>query len=90
LDVIAKIHDIHAIISEQLKLTDVFQATYHNCQTKPFDFVENDLVWLFTAHLLLRNQPCAKFANASLAHMLSQERFRHKPAASAPPVHSMP
>jgi hypothetical protein len=45
LDVIAKIHDIHALITEQLKLADDYQATYHNRRTKQFElFAENDLV----------------------------------------------
>jgi hypothetical protein len=61
LDVIAKIHDIHTLISEQLKLADVYQATYCNHRSKPFGFAENDFVWLSTANLLLRNQPCTKF-----------------------------
>jgi hypothetical protein len=53
LDVIAKIHDIHALIIEQLQLADVYQTTYHKRRTKQFEFAENDLIWLSTANLLL-------------------------------------
>jgi hypothetical protein len=61
-DVVATIHDIHALISEKLKLADVYQATsYYNRRTKPFEFAENNLVWLSTANLLPCSQPCAKF-----------------------------
>jgi hypothetical protein len=61
LGVIAKSHDIRALISEQLKLADVSQTTYHNRRTKPLELAENDFVWLSTTNLSLRNQPCAKF-----------------------------
>jgi hypothetical protein len=61
LDVIAKMHDINALISEQFKLADVYQATYYNRRTKPFELAESDVVWLSTTNLLLCNQPCTKF-----------------------------
>jgi hypothetical protein len=41
MDVVAKIHDTHALISEQLKLADVCHTTYHNRLTKqPFNLQE--------------------------------------------------
>jgi hypothetical protein len=62
LDVIAKINDIHAFISEQqLKLADVYRATNYYRRTKPFEFAEIDVALLSTANLLLRSQPCTKF-----------------------------
>jgi hypothetical protein len=61
LDVIAKIHDIRALISEQLKLADVYHATYYNRRAKPFEIAESDFVWLSTGNVMLHNQPCTKF-----------------------------
>jgi hypothetical protein len=61
LDVIAKIHDIHALTSDHLKFANDYKATYYNRRTKPLKFVENDFVWLSTASLFPRNQPYTKF-----------------------------
>jgi hypothetical protein len=82
---IAKIHDIHALISKQLKIADVYQATYYNRRTKPLEFAENDFVWLFTADLSLRNQPCTKLRQRFIGPYAVSAKFRHMPTASASP-----
>jgi hypothetical protein len=54
---------IHALIAEHLKLADIFETTFHNYRPSgptQFEFAENDLVWVATANILQRNQPCSK------------------------------
>ena len=60
IDYIKRIHDIHALITEELKIADAYQRSYANRRSRPEEFQNGDLVWLSTANLLLRNQPSSK------------------------------
>ena len=60
-DLIQKIHDIHDLISEELKLADAYQKGIADRKLTKFEFSVGDHVWLSTANLLIRNQPTKKF-----------------------------
>jgi hypothetical protein len=85
LDVTAKIYDVHALISEQLKVADVYEATYYNRRSKPFEFAENDFVRLSTTDLLLRNQPCTEIRQRFIGPYATSAKQCHMPTASASP-----
>ena len=59
---VQRIHDIHELISEQLKIADEYMKhDTKNRANSSADFKENQMVWLSTENLVLRNQPSKKF-----------------------------
>ena len=61
-DCVQRIHDIHALITEELKISDAYMK--HDAARRAdarIEFEEGDNVWLSTDHLLLHDQPSRKF-----------------------------
>ena len=61
-DCVQRIHDVHALISEELKIADAYMK--HDAARRAdsaIEFSEGDNVWLSTEHLLLHDQPSKKF-----------------------------
>jgi hypothetical protein len=61
-NILQRIEDIHDLISEELKKTDIYmQHDAANKSNKAITFNEGDKVWLSIEHLKLHNQPSKKF-----------------------------
>ena len=60
LDLINRIHDIHALITEQLKIAKVLQSHYADQHQIQHSFEVGDKVMLDTTNLVIRNQTTRK------------------------------
>ena len=60
-DILQRIHDIHSLLEEQIKLAKAEQKHHADNKSKIREFAIGDYVLLSTKHLTLYNQPCKKF-----------------------------
>ena len=61
IDVVERIHDIHAMVEEELKLAKATQKHHADKVSTVSQIKENTYVLLDTSNLKLHNQPCKKF-----------------------------
>ena len=74
-DIINKIHDIHSIVEEQIKIVKSEQKHHADKKARIIDHAVGDYVLLSTENLKLYNQPCKKFRDRFIGPYKVQQKI---------------